>query len=261
MRHILLIFSIVFSSAIFAQKNTGSVLYGYKKSLSLGGPYGVDYNASLVFDSEKSIYVYAKDSLEGKHIHESLVLNNGDKYLITNKSTNEKGFIHFFDRTKNIAQHRDLGFQYIKENIPKINWTITNETKTIGKFVCIKAKGHFRGREYTAWYTMAIPVPFGPWKLQGLPGLILKAYDTHKEVYFYFKSLEYPYSKPTYIKAPDPDWDNKQWISIKEYKNDIIRAHKRALENGRLIREQLNVIESLKSTMKNSYIEVFDEEH
>ena len=45
-------------------------------------------------------------------------------------------------------------------------------------YTCQKATCHFRGRNYVAWFAPDIPVRQGPWKLGGLPGLILKAHDT-----------------------------------------------------------------------------------
>jgi hypothetical protein len=35
----------------------------------------------------------------------------------------------------------------------------------------------FKGREYIVWYAPSIAYAEGPWKLGGLPGLILEAYD------------------------------------------------------------------------------------
>jgi GLPGLI family protein len=46
---------------------------------------------------------------------------------------------------------------------------------TILGMECHYAKTKFRGREWKVWFTEEIPVSLGPWKLNGLPGLILKA--------------------------------------------------------------------------------------
>lgn len=63
-----------------------------------------------------------------------------------------------------------------KTEMPK--WTLLPDTMTILSYSCQKAICNFYGRTYEAWYTTEIPRSEGPWKLQGLPGLILKAEDT-----------------------------------------------------------------------------------
>lgn len=57
-------------------------------------------------------------------------------------------------------------------------WTLLPDTMTILSYPCQKATCDFYGRTYEAWYTAEISRSDGPWKLQGLPGLILKAQDT-----------------------------------------------------------------------------------
>lgn len=57
------------------------------------------------------------------------------------------------------------------------NWKLTNETKIINSITCKKAEVRFKGRNWTAWYSIDIPFPYGPYKFSGLPGLIIKITD------------------------------------------------------------------------------------
>jgi len=57
-------------------------------------------------------------------------------------------------------------------------WELLPDTATILSYSCQKAVCRFKGREYEAWFTPEIPRNEGPWKLYGLPGLILKASDS-----------------------------------------------------------------------------------
>ena len=64
------------------------------------------------------------------------------------------------------------------EDLNHMAWTLAEGTDTICGYPCRKATGTYGGRTWTAWYAEEIPVSFGPWKLAGLPGLILEATDS-----------------------------------------------------------------------------------
>ena len=55
---------------------------------------------------------------------------------------------------------------------------------------CQKATCHWRGRDYVTWFAPDIPVRRGPWKFGGLPGLILKVYDTQHLYVFEAVAIE-----------------------------------------------------------------------
>ena len=74
--------------------------------------------------------------------------------------------------------------------IPVIDWKISSDTATFGGLHCQKATGHFKGRDYTAWFCPDLPVHTGPWKLSGLPGVIVDAHDAKNEVVFKFDGFE-----------------------------------------------------------------------
>lgn len=140
----------------------------------------------------------------------TMKFNNKESFCLERKIISSKGSfknietengnttMHFSGR-ENITKQffytnkDETYFKEIYEDIPllvkenKFNWlwNLKNETKKIGNFICNKATIKFRGRNYTAWYTHEVPLPYGPWKFKGLPGVILEIYDTDKEFHIF----------------------------------------------------------------------------
>lgn len=79
---------------------------------------------------------------------------------------------------------------YYEQTIDLFNWKIEAETKDIKGYKCQKATTYFKGRDYIAWFTTEVPVSEGPYKFNGLPGLILEIADTENEWNFKFVGLE-----------------------------------------------------------------------
>lgn len=88
------------------------------------------------------------------------------------------------------AKSIQLNCYVIEEAVHPMKWKIEKETKTIAGVNVQKARCYFRGRYFTAWFAPSIQMKNGPWKLGGLPGLILEAYDDKKEVWFLFESIK-----------------------------------------------------------------------
>ncbi|MBQ9288312.1 MAG: GLPGLI family protein [Bacteroidaceae bacterium] len=71
------------------------------------------------------------------------------------------------------------------QDFPDFQWEILpDSTQTILEHPCMMAVGNYAGRTWKVWFTVEIPVSDGPWKLCGLPGLILKAEDKRGEFFY-----------------------------------------------------------------------------
>lgn len=67
-------------------------------------------------------------------------------------------------------------------------WELGVRDTTIIGFHCFEASSKFHQRTWHVWFTTEIPVSEGPWKLHGLPGLVLMAEDADKQ--FSFTAIE-----------------------------------------------------------------------
>jgi GLPGLI family protein len=191
---ILFILNLIVFVSIYSQNLSGVIKYRFKYSYTTELPEGTivmgqtpaneyDLPAYLYFNSQKSLFDY--DKLE----------YNQNEVIYNHRKQDEHGQMYYTDKTLGELYIREFiyGKPYIThEPIPVIAWQLKNEVKTISGYVCKKAETTFRGRKYTVWYTSAIPVSVGPWKLQGLPGAILEAESEDKEVKFTAESVRIP---------------------------------------------------------------------
>ncbi len=103
-----------------------------------------------------------------------------------------------------------------EEELPKLNWQLTDSTTVVLGYECRSAKCSFRGKEWTAFYTEDIPLMDGPWKLHGLPGLIMKASDENGYYTFECIGIKSKADRPiTIYKVPFNKVKRKDYYDTK----------------------------------------------
>ncbi|MHB0753635.1 GLPGLI family protein [Polaribacter sp. M15] len=215
MRIIVTIFVFLAVNIAFSQENKVYVEYEII-NLSVGKPIYV--KAKLLINNNKSLYVInPKDTKYNKN--EKAVFDekeNSVKRVIYRSSKNN--FYLLTDRTKNLIEQTSGSEDYrfiVTEKIHSFKWTITDETKLIGKFTCKKATTYFRGRNYMAWFSPEIPLNSGPWKFSGLPGLILEVKDTESLFAWKTKVIKLPYNDN--VKLDIPNEKKLKKVKLEDY--------------------------------------------
>jgi len=83
-----------------------------------------------------------------------------------------------------------LEYGVYTEPLGEIQWEITDSAKTVLGYECVMATANYHGRDWTVWFAPDIPLQEGPWKMCGLPGLILEASESTGQHSFVATGLE-----------------------------------------------------------------------
>lgn len=135
--------------------------------------------------SENNLYELHFNSNESNYFYIKELSNDSEKGALSNLNIVKfKGNLYFNSEEKlMIHNYRFLGelFRVKDTSIGKL--TLTKETKKIDDYLCYKAilnknhknlNGEDIKKKIVCWYTLDIPVRFGPEKYNSLPGLILE---------------------------------------------------------------------------------------
>lgn len=187
MKKPILIAFILMMNTVFAQTNRFVYQVTAKPNASDKTEVKTE-NAYLDISPEKSVF-YSENRIKRDSVMQANFKSGGARgfnreqmeglrtninYTVEKNKADQKTF--FKDRIG-----RDM---YMYEEDRPINWKISSETRKIGEYKVQKAETDFGGRTWTAWFTTDLPYPDGPYKFNGLPGLIVKVEDDKGEYSF-----------------------------------------------------------------------------
>jgi len=197
----------------YAQELTICGEIEYVQSTHFSRDFSRDF--TLKFNNSNSIYKETNITNKKEEIEQT---NKDEGQQLSREIPRNNLNPEFFYNDRNSFYFMEVWFDkelLVKEDSLTWKWNLKDEVKKIGKFNCQKATIEFRGREYTAWFTEEIPVPFGPWKFQGLSGLILEVYDNDNIFHIVAKNLKIEKQTVCNIKVDKSKFESA--LTIKQY--------------------------------------------
>jgi GLPGLI family protein len=184
--------------AVAQRSDTAQVLVHYKFShvrdtTNRANPY--TENMVLVIGKHAGVYRsydrQLSEALDKKKMQEAVANSAGGPVRFNRQISGSGTEYYQYPNDKKMLRKESLfGSFLVTGALPVIDWQITGDTATYGGLHCQKARGHFSGRDYTAWFCPDLPLHIGPWELNGLPGVIVEAYDATTDVRFTFDGVE-----------------------------------------------------------------------
>lgn len=183
-----MLFSIGLFPVLSQEKSVAKIIYQFKHLKDTTTQYVYSEDMMLLFNKKEAIYSsqtkFIQDSVREKAFANAAA-NGGEVNLgVVRPTTPERYIVSVADQKLITVAPFQRNDYIITEPLDNITWKILSETRKIKGYTCQKAVTHYKGRDYTAWFTVELPFSFGPWKLHGLPGLIMEATDKKKEVQF-----------------------------------------------------------------------------
>lgn len=217
--------------------------------------YRITYNTKSVTDTTKTPYRYKDDEMRleiGKNgvsrfysytrfLRKQMLAEMIEKGGGIDMASIPKGGSISWEFYKNYpVQGKTLYLDVIapdsyqcEETVETPDWQLVpDSTKEFLGYQCQMATTRFKGRQWTVWYTEDIPLDEGPWKLRGLPGLVLSAYDAKRQYVFEGAGLEQVSTDQPVVIVKD----KREKISQKDFRKVLNRYDPIAALNSRGIK-------------------------
>jgi GLPGLI family protein len=206
--------------------DSSNVVVGYHYSCNTrnaeGNPVKEEYDVAVLIGKK----IVAQQGL----CEQTLDEDNNDEYvrILTERQHNiPKIYMGWPEEDKITLRETVLMSEYETiEAKTNINWTILPDTLMINGYACRKACANVHGRQWTVWFAEELPMPYGPWLLRGLPGLILQAEadNVHHFTMTMLSAASYPIkydkridiikaSREKYVKYRDKVTKNPLYLS------------------------------------------------
>jgi GLPGLI family protein len=184
------IFFTFYSLLLFSQGNKSIVKINYKFQLNINS--NQNFNSQLFVSKDEVVFQFTPN-IDTVKVSEKQDENLNFEISVPTRKVTSTINLKLKERKifEDLLQYQTDTTRIGIDTLQKIDWLLVNESKKIGEYECFKAKCNYKGRSYTAWYTLEIPVSYGPWKLNGLPGLILMAFEDNGMMYSEIQSIEY----------------------------------------------------------------------
>lgn len=124
---------------------------------------------------------------------------------------------------------------YYTEPHSEIVWNLCDSTKTVMGYACSMAETDYHGRHWTVWFTPEIPIQDGPWKLCGLPGLILEASEAEGLYSFTASGMERSDKEmyPIWLPKKYKKMSRKELLkAYRDYRNNAFMMTKMILNDS-----------------------------
>ncbi|UFH54170.1 GLPGLI family protein [Spirosoma sp. KNUC1025] len=210
MKKILIILFLLVSSLVSAQKTEGVVTYVRKE-------HWLKIIARLTYlgqeEKDRAAQTWKNVEEEDKGEKMKLVFTENESlYTRSSEEPEDGGYSWRRSELKlyrNFAQDKKtdvmemLGKTYvIDDSLHTPVWKIGNQIKDVAGYICMKAETEdpIKKQKITAWFAQDIPVPAGPERYNGLPGLILELNLNEGDVIIEATSVTFKKPAPDELK-------------------------------------------------------------
>lgn len=182
---------------------------------------GADEMYLDVGDTVTVLYSHSMELMEQAMLEQWKTTGEIDINSLKHKGSVDWTFFTNYPEGKTTFLKSDASHDYkVIESIQQPDWQLVGDSvKTLLGYICHLATCHTGGRDWRAWYTEDIPLNCGPYKLHGLPGLILQASDSANRYTFECTGMQelkedVPITEHGFSKAEPVSW--KQLFMVLE---------------------------------------------